>query len=132
MSVDTIGDFLTIIRNAVARSHRSVRAPYSRMRHQIADILKQEGFVYDVAVEEGEDVAHKMLKVTLKYVDGESVIHEVTRVSTPGCRVYEGTTGLRPVIGGLGVAIMTTSKGVMTDKQARQMSVGGEILCTVW
>lgn len=132
MSIDTIGDFLTIIRNAVVRSHRSICVPYSRMRHQIADILKREGFVRDVVVQQEEGAALKSLRVVLKYVDGESVIHEIKRVSSPGCRTYEGVEQMRRVIGGLGIAIITTSQGVLTDKEARQRSVGGEVICTVW
>ena len=132
MSVDTVGDFLTIIRNGILASKISVKAPYSRMREQIAEILKNEGFVRNIVVEQEEGKAYKTLKVDLKYVDGESVIHEITRVSKPGRRVYEGSTQLRTVIGGLGIAIVTTSKGVMTNKQAKELSAGGEVICTVW
>lgn len=132
MSVDTIGDFLTVIRNGVSSSKLFVRIPHSRVKHQIAEILKNEGFVRDVVIEGVEGAAQKTLKVDLKYVDGESVIHEIKRISKPSRRVYEGTKALSPVIGGLGVAIMTTSQGIMTNKDAKQRAIGGEVICTVW
>lgn len=131
MSVDTIGNFLTIIRNGIAVSKGKIRAPHSRVNHQIASILKQEGFIRDFAVEQEEGSA-KVLRVDLKYVEGESVIHDLQRISTPGCRVYRGIGNVTPVIGGLGVSILTTSKGIMTDKQAKHQMVGGEVICTVW
>lgn len=130
MSVDTIGDFLTIIRNGVMVSKPTVRAPYSKMKQQIAQILKDEGFIRDFSVEQKN--ASKVITVLLKYGNGESVIHEITRVSRPGLRAYESYKTLKPVIGGLGIAIITTSKGIMTDKAARQNSLGGEVICTVW
>ncbi len=131
MSVDSIGDFLTIIRNGVMASKSAVFAPYSKMRHAIAELLKQEGFVWDVIVE-GENVATKKLKIRLKYVESESVIHHIARTSKLGRRVYSGAQSIKPVIGGLGVSIVTTNKGIMTDKQAKKQNVGGEIICTVW
>lgn len=133
MSVDTIGNFLTIIRNGIAVSKGKIRAPHSRVNHQIASILKQEGFIRDFAVEQDQDnEAVKVLRVDLKYVDGESVIHDLQRISTPGCRVYRGVVNINPVIGGLGISILTTSKGIMTDKEAKHQTVGGEVICTVW
>lgn len=131
MSIDTIGDFLTVIRNAVARSRGSVVAPYSRLKHRIAELLKNEGFIRDFAIEDTPE-GHRRLKVFLKYVNGEAVIHEISRVSSPGQRVYEGASQLRRVVGGLGISIVTTSHGIMTDKEARQRKVGGEVLCMVW
>ncbi len=130
MSIDTIGNFLTIIRNGIMASLPDVKAPYSNLKYQIASILKDEGYIWDFLIE-GEG-AHKSLKVVLKYVDGESAIHEITRVSKPGRRVYKGVSSLAPVIGGLGIAIITTPRGVITNKKARQLSVGGEVICTVW
>lgn len=100
------------------------------MRLMIANILKNEGFVRDV-VEHGEG-ANKIIRVHLKYVDGESAIHEIKRVSRPGGRVYTRIHDVKPVIGGLGLTILTTSRGVLTNKQAKQAVVGGEVLCTVW
>lgn len=131
MSVDTIADFLTIIRNGISSSKRRIEAPYSNLKEQLAKILLEEGFIASFSIEEDED-KHKMLRVNLKYVNGESVIHEIKRISTSGCRVYKGSNEIRPVIGGLGVSIMTTSKGVLTNKQAKRLGVGGEIICTVW
>lgn len=130
MSVDTIGDFLTIIRNGLRASKPFVFAPYSRLKEQIADILKAEGFIRDYKIEEVD--GHKQVKVVLKYMAGESVIHAIKRISTPGRRVYAGHKTIKPVIGGLGVSIITTSRGVMTDRQARQQSLGGEVICTIW
>lgn len=132
MSVDTIGNFLTIIRNGIAVSKNRVFAPYSRLNYRIAQILEQEGFIRAVIIEEAQDYAGKILRVDLKYTNGESVIHDLQRISTPGCRIYRGVKKVSPVIGGLGVSILTTSKGVMTDKEAKQRLVGGEVLCTVW
>lgn len=131
MSVDSVGDFLTIIRNGVLASKRQVLAPHSLLKQEIAHILKDEGFIKDAVVEDLEN-NKKQLKILLKYVGGESVIHEINRVSTPGRRAYESHALLKPVIGNLGISILTTSKGVMTNKQARQRGVGGEVLCTVW
>ena len=131
MSQDTIGDFLTVIRNGLMASKPHVITPFSKLRYAIAATLKQEGFIADaLRIQEEDGRAH--IKVILKYVDGESVIHELKRVSTPGGRFYARCYKFKPVIGGLGVAIVTTSKGVMTDKQAKQMSLGGEVICTVW
>lgn len=130
MSVDSIGNFLTIIRNGITLGKRYVTAPYSRMRFDIGRILKEEGFIKDIQVD-GEGVS-KIVKVFLKYVDGESVIHEITRESKPSRRYYGKAKSLRPVKGNLGIAILSTNKGVMTDKQAREKIVGGEVICSVW
>lgn len=131
MSVDTIGDFLTVIRNGVMASKKEVVTPYSRLKHEIAQILKDEGFVRDVIVEDTGQ-SYKHLRLMLKYAKGESVIHEINRVSTPGRRTYESIARIKPVIGGLGITILTTHRGVMTHKKARQLGVGGEVVCTVW
>ncbi len=130
MSKDVIADFLTIIRNGVARSKYSVSGHYSTVRQEIARILKEEGFISDILLEEQD--GHKRITVVLKYVDGESVIHEVTRISKPSCRVYMHIDQVKPVIGGLGISILTTSKGFMTDKTAKRQRIGGELICTVW
>ena len=131
MSVDTIGDFLTIIRNGLMVSKSHVVAPYSRIKFEIASILKAEGFIRDFVTLDEPD-GKKKLKVVLKYVKGESVIHEITRVSTPGRRRYAGITGIKPVIGGLGLSIISTSRGIVSNHQAKQLNVGGEVICTVW
>lgn len=130
MSVDTIGNFLTIIRNGVMVSKPSVKAPYSVLKQQIAQILKDEGFIRDFSIE--SQGPSKEITILLKYGNGESAIHEIKRISRPGLRRYESYRTLPPVIGGLGIAIVTTSKGVMTDKSARGFSLGGEVICTVW
>lgn len=131
MSIDAIGDFLTIIRNGIKVSRRTVSAPHSSIKERIAQILKNEGFIRDFEViDEGNN--KKSLTVSLKYVQGESAIHEITRESTPSWRIYEGADELQHVIGKLGISIVTTNKGIMTDKQARESKVGGEVICSVW
>jgi len=131
MSVDSIGDFLTIIRNGILASKPFVQLPHSVMRHSIAQILKDEGFVRDVVVSD-QEAGKRTLKVVLKYFGGESVIHEITRVSTPGRRHYAGVQGVKPVIGGLGLSIISTSQGIVSHKKAARFGVGGEVICTVW
>ena len=128
--MDVIGDFLTIIRNGIAVSKLSVLIPYSKLKNSILLILKDEGFIRDFNIE--GDGLKKNLRIFLKYVDGESVIHEISRVSKPGRRMYRGFKDLKPVIGGLGLSILTSSIGVITNKKAKFNSVGGEIICTVW
>ena len=132
MSVDSIADFITIIRNGVMVSKSFVTAPYSKMRHSIAQILKNEGFIHDFVIVNTDSDVKKLLKVVLKYVDGEAVIHEIQRVSKPGRRVYVGSKEIKPVIGQLGVSILTTSRGVIANQKAKKLSVGGEVICTVW
>jgi small subunit ribosomal protein S8 len=136
MSIDTIGDFLTVIRNGLKRAKLFVIVPHSGLKQAVLETLKAEGFIRDYAVVD-EGSAKHYLKVFLKYVRGESVIHEITRISTPGCRRYaqvttQGHHKIKPVIGGLGVSVLTTSKGVMTHKKAKALGVGGEVICTVW
>ncbi len=130
MSIDAIGNFLTIVRNGIMASKSFVLAPYSGMRLAIAKILKEEGFIRDFLVIDQDN--RKAIKVVLKYVDGESVIHELTRCSTPGRRQYVNVGAIKPVIGGLGISILTTNRGVISDRKAKELAVGGEILCTVW
>ncbi len=131
MSKDSIGDFLTIIRNGIGRSMTSVSLPYSNMRFELAKILKEEGFVDNLVVQEVSE-CKKKLQVFLRYVHGESAIHEIKRESRPGRRLYRRSHELSPVIGGLGISVLTTSSGVMTNKKAKQLGIGGEVLCTVW
>lgn len=132
MSIDILGNFLTIIRNGIARSKSSVALPYSRLKHDLALILQEEGFISGIEVAHENDIVNKQLKIFLKYVNNESVIHEITRVSKPSRRVYAGVGNMKPVIGGLGISVLTTNKGLLTDKTAKKMRVGGEIICTVW
>ena len=134
MSIDSIGNFLTIIRNAIMASKSYTMAPQSKMNAEIARILLDEGFVKAVEVVEDKETSRKKLKITLKYVDGESVIHALTRISKPSRRIYKSVKKIKPVIGGLGISILSTSRGIVTDKQAKSqdMFVGGEVLCSVW
>lgn len=131
MSIDSIGNFLTIIRNGIMVSKPFVVLPYAKMRESIAQILKDEGFIRDFSIV-ADDASKKKIKVLFKYVDGESVIHEITRISKPSRRSYAGSNEIKPVISGLGLSILTTSKGVVTHKKAVELGVGGEVICTVW
>ena len=126
---DTIADFITRIRNAGQARHKYVTAPASKMKHAIAEILRDQGFVGDVALMEEE--GHKVIKVGLMYYEGKPVIQDIQRVSKSGRRIYSPVEKLPRVSNGLGIAIISTSKGLMTDKQARAYNVGGEIICTV-
>ncbi len=131
MSIDAIGNFLTIIRNGVMASKSFVVAPHSRMNWNLVQILKDEGFIRDAVVIDAQ-VPRREIKILLKYVDGESSIHEITRISKPGCRHYSSIKQVKPVIDGLGISILSTNRGVVTHKKAKQLNVGGEVVCTVW
>lgn len=131
MSIDAVGNFLTIIRNGLMASKPFVVAPHSKLNVSIAQILKDEGFVRDFVIQD-EDSVQRTVKIFLKYVNGESVIHEITRISKPSRRQYAGAKGIKPVIGGLGISIVTTNKGILTNKKARELGIGGEVICTVW
>lgn len=131
MSVDTIGDFLAIIRNGLSTFKNSIIAPFSKEKLGIAKVLKEEGYIRDFQRIENEK-NKPVLKIFLKYVSGEPVIHEIVRVSTPGRRRYENLRNIKPVIGGLGISILTTNVGIVTDKRAKVLSVGGEVICRVW
>ena len=128
---DPIADMLTRIRNANAALHETVEIPASRIKAAVLEILKEEGFVKSVeTVESGK---HTALKVTLKYgSNNEKVITGIKRISKPGLRVYAKKEELPRVLGGLGIAVISTSKGVMSDKQARKEGLGGEVLAYVW
>ena len=130
--MDVIGDFLTVIRNGVMVAKRSVMLPFSKEKNAIAGILKAEGFILDAVEQPVEGSVRSQLKIRLRYVDGESVIHEIKRVSTPGRRVYKGHRQIKPVIGGLGLSILSTDRGIMSHKKARTLGAGGEVICTVW
>ncbi|MFN8360949.1 MAG: 30S ribosomal protein S8 [Candidatus Kapaibacterium sp.] len=127
---DTISDFLTRMRNAASAKHKTVDTPSSNLKLAVAAILKEQGFI--AGFEKIEDDKQGVLRVALRYHNGLPAIQEVKRISKPGRRVYSPADKLPRVRNGLGVAIVSTSKGVMTDKQARLYNVGGEILCTVW
>jgi len=128
---DPIADMLTRIRNAIVARHPKVDVPASKLKMDIARILKEEGYITNYKlVEEG---ARKAIRVYLKYTPGNvSVISEIQRVSRPGCRVYMGSRDIPPVLGGLGINIVTTPRGVMTGTAARKEGVGGEVLCRIW
>ena len=129
---DPIADMLTRIRNANTAKHDTVDVPASKMKIAIADILVDEGYIAKYALV--EDGSFKTLHITLKYgVDkNEKVISGIKRISKPGLRVYANTEDIPRVLGGLGIAILSTNKGVVTDKEARKLGVGGEVLCFVW
>lgn len=131
MSIDVIGNFLTIIRNGLSSSKPFVVAPASRTNLAVVQILKEEGFIRDFALAD-VDATKKEMKIFLKYVQGESVIHEITRKSKPSRRLYKGFKSIEPVIGGLGISILTTNKGIITNRKAKELGVGGEVICTVW
>ena len=128
---DPIADMLTRIRNALTAKHETVEIPGSNMKRAIADILLKEGYVKDVKYVD-DNLSGKIV-VTLKYSEGnKSVISGLKRVSKPGLRHYSGAEKMPKVLGGLGTAIASTSKGIMTDKQAKAANVGGEVLCFIW
>ncbi len=129
---DPVADFLTHIRNALMRKHATVESPGSKLKGQIARVLKEEGFIEDYLAFDDEQ-GRPRIEVTLKYdKQGDAVIRGLKRVSRPGLRRHEGYDGLRPVLNGQGIAIVTTSKGVLTDLACREQKVGGEVLCQVW
>ena len=127
---DPIADMLTRIRNALIARHKSLEVPASRIKVEITRILKEEGFIADYKVlEEG---SRKIIKVDLLYTpNGEAVIKDVQRISKPGCRIYVNKRELPRVRGGLGISIVSTSRGIMTGTAARRLKIGGELLCTV-
>jgi small subunit ribosomal protein S8 len=128
---DPIADMLTRIRNAVASRHPKVDVPSSKLKMDIARILKDEGFITNFKL--AEDGTQKSIRIYLKYTPGNvPVISRIERVSRPGCRVYSGSKEVPRVLGGLGINILTTPKGVMTGSAARKENVGGEVLCQVW
>lgn len=129
---DTIADMLTRVRNANLARHQVVQVPATKMTKNIANVLQQEGFVQ--SVEEIGDSLAKQLLISLKYKGKtrEPVITALKRISTPGLRVYANQKELPRVLGGLGIAVISTSKGVMTDSNARSQNLGGEVLCYIW
>jgi small subunit ribosomal protein S8 len=130
---DPISDMLTRIRNAQMVGHTEVAMPASKLKASIAQVLKDEGYIEDFAIREksGEAAVKKELAIALKYYAGRPVIERLERVSKPGLRVYKGRDDIPRIMNGLGVAILSTSRGVMTDRKARADGVGGEILCIV-
>ena len=127
---DPIADMLTRIRNANAQKHETVDVPASKLKKSIAEILLDEGYIK--AFEEIEDNAQGIIRITLKYVNKQKVITGLKRISKSGLRVYATKDELPKVLGGLGIALISTSKGIMTDKNARKEGIGGEVLAFVW
>lgn len=128
---DPIADMLTRIRNANTAGHRRVEVPASNMKKSVAEILKNEGYIVDYKII--EDDKQNIIKIEMKYGQGkEKVISGIKRISKPGLKVYASKDQIPKVLGGLGIAVISTSKGVVTDKKARQLGVGGEVVCYVW
>ncbi len=129
--LDPIGDLLTRIRNAQRVGKKDLTAPVSKARVNVLNVLEVEGYIRGHSVVKGED-GRDLLKIELKYVEGQPVIKTIQRVSTPGRRYYSGISDLKLVKNGLGINILSTSHGVMSDVQARKKAIGGEVICTVF
>ena len=131
MLSDPIADMLTRIRNAVSVERPHVDVPLSKVKRGLADVLKREGYIWDWQVVENDPV--QQLRLELKYgPNGDPVIQSITRISSPGRRVYRRSSDLRPILNGMGITILSTSGGVVSDREARQRKLGGEVLCEVW
>lgn len=131
MIIDPIADMLTRLRNAITAKHESVLVPASKEKETIANILLNEGYI--TSVEKVTEKSVRNLKIGIKYdVNGNSVIYGLKRISKPGLRIYATVDKLPKVIGGMGISIISTNKGILTDKQARELKVGGEVLAYVW
>jgi small subunit ribosomal protein S8 len=131
MMTDPIADMLTRIRNAVRVERPHVQIPASKVKKGLAEVLKREGYIWDW--EEVQAQPASELRIYLKYgPNGEKVIRHIKRVSKPGRRVYSGAADLRPILNGLGISIISTSRGVVSDREARQRKLGGEVLCELW
>jgi small subunit ribosomal protein S8 len=131
MTSDPIADMVTRVRNALAARHPKVDVPASKLKTEIARILKEEGYILNYKV--AEEGAKKTIKIYLKYSTGnQPVISNIQRISRPGCRVYAGKKEIPRVLGGLGINILTTPRGVMTGRTAHREGIGGEVLCSVW
>ena len=133
-SSDPVGDMLAVIKNGNTRRHKRVQVPHSRLKEGVAKVLQTEGYLEDVKMvaEEGRG-AHKWLHPFLKYdIESIPVITNLKRMSKPGCRVFRGVDQIGKVLDGLGVTVLSTSKGIMSDRQARRQRIGGELICKVW
>ena len=130
VTTDPIADMLTRIRNANQQKHETVSIPYSNLKNDLANILKNEGFVTDFVV--NEEGNHKNIVITLKYKGNERVITGLKRVSKPGLRQYAKVNEIPKVLNGLGIVVLSTSQGLMTDKEARAENIGGEVLAYIW
>ena len=129
MHQDPISDLLTRIRNACMANLQRVAVPSSKLKLEVLRILKDEGYISDYSV---SDKYHGVIKIYLKYKEGKSVISKLNRMSKPGLRLYKGVEDLPKALDGYGVTIVSTSKGVMSDKEAKKLRVGGEVVCQVW
>ena len=128
---DTIADMLTRLRNAVGAKHKTVDVKNSRICAGIAKVLKEEGYISDFAVLD-DGTKQGLIRMTIKYTPtGDKVIHDIKRISKPGCRVYRSVADFPQVLQGLGIVVLSTSRGVLSDRQARQQNIGGELLATV-
>lgn len=130
VTTDPIADMLTRIRNANQQKHETVSIPYSNLKNDLANILKNEGFVTDFVI--NEEGNHKNIVITLKYKGNERVITGLKRVSKPGLRQYAKVNEIPKVLNGLGIVVLSTSQGLMTDKEARAKNIGGEVLAYIW
>jgi len=131
MMTDPIGDMLVRLRNGARRNHEVVTIPASRLKREVLRVLQAEGFIQ--GVEQAMEDGHPVLKIQLRYVgEGQSMITGLERISKPGCRVYVGSKEIPKVRNGIGVSILSTSKGIMTDRESRHAGLGGEVLCSVW
>jgi small subunit ribosomal protein S8 len=133
-SSDPVGDMLAMIKNAYGRRHKRISLAHSKFKEGVAKVLRSEGYLEDVKVVQDEKRKEiKVLHLYLKYGNtGESVISDIKRVSKPGCRIFRGVDNLSRIMDGLGVQVLSTSKGIMSDRQARKERVGGELVCKVW
>jgi small subunit ribosomal protein S8 len=133
MMTDPIADMLTRIRNAVRVERPVVDMPLSKVKRGVAEVLKREGYIWDFHEEADGEKPQKQLFIDLKYgPNGERVIRHIKRVSKPGRRVYSRSSDLKPILNGLGISIISTSRGVISDREARQKKLGGEVLCELW
>lgn len=133
MMTDPIADMLTRIRNAVSVEKNTVDVPASKVKKGLAEVLKREGYIWDCQELEDSEGPVRMLRIELKYgPSGERLFQKLKRVSKPGRRVYSHAKDLKPVLGGLGIRVLSTSQGVISDREARQQKVGGEVLCEIW
>ena len=131
MLTDPIADMLTRIRNAIVVKRPNVDVPASKLKRGLAEVLKREGYIWDWQEVEGDPISQ--LRLELKYcANGEDVIQHIKRVSTPGRRVYRKAKEMKPVLGGMGITIVSTSSGIYSDREARQKNIGGEILCEIY
>lgn len=132
MITDTISDMLTRIRNGLLRGKDSVEVPHSKEKENILSVLKSNGYINDYKIFKESGLSYRSIHIDLKYVNGEPAITEIKKISKPGLRKYSKSTDIKPIMGGLGIYIVSTSKGVVSSKEARKRKLGGEIICMVY